>query len=228
MDKATKINFNRKNSLTQTNFDDHKDFFRTLGAHKIRHASFDTDSFDDYTDSYKDERVLDHRYLASNSKKTKSTKVNLNIGGVKHVVLWKTLDRLPNSRLGKLKNATFEEISKLTDGYDDEENEFYFDQNPESFAAILNFYRTGKLHLNEDVCALSFEETLKYWGIEEFYLETCCLHKYQKKKEDILADLSKEKEILEQENYAETFKSCCPDIQKKIWNSMKSPVSLLN
>ena len=51
-------------------------------------------------------------------------------------------------RLGKLAAAdTAEEISKLCDEFSLERNEFFFDRHPRNFNSILNFYRTGKLHI---------------------------------------------------------------------------------
>lgn len=80
----------------------------------------------------------------------------INVGGERHVVPWRTLDRFPRSRLGRLSLCgKHEDILELCDDYtykDDEETiEFFFDRYPKSFASIINFYRTGKLHLIDEV-----------------------------------------------------------------------------
>lgn len=72
------------------------------------------------------------------------------------MVPWKTLDRIPRSRLGRLSLCrSHDDILELCDDYsyqDDEETiEFFFDRHPKSFVSIINFYRTGKLHLVDEV-----------------------------------------------------------------------------
>jgi hypothetical protein len=53
----------------------------------------------------------------------------LNVGGERHEILWAYLQRLPNTRLGKLQNAkTIEEILNLCDNYNEVNNEYYFNR----------------------------------------------------------------------------------------------------
>ena len=119
--------------------------------------------------------------------------VILNVGGAKHEAIVDTLLRFPNTRLGRLgmlwRNAISvppneeerrkEEITRafelildqeLCDDVDEEKTEFYFDRHPHSFIAIINYYRSGKLHLAEDFCVMNFAEEMEYWEIDEVCL----------------------------------------------------------
>ncbi|KAL4685928.1 potassium voltage-gated channel subfamily G member 4 [Rhinopithecus roxellana] len=125
----------------------------------------------------------------------------INVGGRRYRLPWSTLDQFPLSRLSKLRLCrSYEEIAQLCDDYDEDSQEFFFDRSPSAFGVIVSFLAAGKLVLLQEMCALSFQEELAYWGIEEAHLERCCLRKLLRKLEELeeLAKLHRE-EVLRQQ-----------------------------
>lgn len=176
---------------------------------------------------------------------TNSRRALLNVGGSLHEVLWSTLGRLPHSRLGKLRCAkTARDIFELCDDYDLQNGKviFYFDRHPkvllsvvselscaygrlifEAFGSILHFYRTGKLHLIDEICVLAFSEDLQYWGIDELFLEPCCQHRYHQKKEGVDEEIRKELESLKERQEEKFGTGKWADIRKDTWEAMEKP-----
>ncbi|CAF0896296.1 unnamed protein product [Adineta steineri] len=162
------------------------------------------------------------------------SKAILNVGGVRHEVLWRTLARLPSTRLGRLarlrkstgpstRPMPHDELIRLCDDYDLSSGEFFFDRHPRSFTSVINFYRTGKLHLVDDICVISFHDDLVYWGIDEYYLELCCQNKYHQKKEHVLEEMKKEVELLKVEKGESFGEHCFPNARRKIWDLVEHP-----
>lgn len=134
----------------------------------------------------------------------------INVGGIKYHIPWSTLDEFPLTRLGKLHSCSNEaEIMDVCDDYDGSRNEYFFDRNPSAFRIIVTFLAAGKLRLLREMCALSFQEELLYWGLEENDLEWCCLRKLRLREEEY-----KEQQRLEEEEAELTAPQSCEESQQ--------------
>lgn len=188
--------------------------------------------------------------LLLSSERERPKRVTINVGGVKHEVLWSTLERLPHTRLGKLANIILrsyqqikgkssigdqdvqlnslnESIMALCDDYEPCLTEFFFDRHPRSFSTILNFYRTGKLHLVEEMCVMSYSEDLIYWNVDELYLESCCTTKFHQRKEHVFEEMRKEAESLRQREDEYFGEGKIAKYQQMCWDCMEKPQSSL-
>jgi len=154
-------------------------------------------------------------------------KIVINIGGVKHEVMWKMLDKRPLTRLGMLAKArTHESILKLVDAYSLDDNEIYFDRDPGNFNSILNFYRTDRLHVIDEVCVLEFAEDLEFWMIKEINLEVCCIDKFNTRREHILGEVEKENiDHSEQEVIEDFGDGYFVPYQRALWDLFEKPQS---
>jgi hypothetical protein len=117
---------------------------------------------------YKKTKILNQ--LAARKKR-----IVLNVGGERFETYRSTLKLIKDSRLGNLSftNSEYNPVSK----------EFFFDRDPASFASILNYYRTGKLHAPNTICGNQFYQELSFWGIDERCIEPCCWTDYSTKRD---------------------------------------------
>lgn len=149
--------------------------------------------------------------------------------------MWRTLARFPNTRLGRLAElhrlrsefsqpTSRDEVLDLCDDYNLSNDEYFFDRHPHSFLSIINYYRTGKLHLIDNMCAISFDDDLVYWDIQEFCFELCCQQKFTEKKEQLEEETKKESELLKddlEDNYEQY--NCCSTFRGKMWDLFEHP-----
>ncbi|XP_058488887.1 potassium voltage-gated channel subfamily S member 2 [Solea solea] len=163
--------------------------------------------------------------------------VHVNVGGLKRSLCSSTLKKFPDTRLGKLLACDSEEdILQVCDDYDVQQKEFYFDRNPGLFPYVLHFYQTGKLHIMEELCVFSFSQEIEYWGINEFFLDSCCSYRFHDRKlessrhrswddesdassidtsVDEISDLNRDMQHFQ--------RVCCGNIRRCLWLTLENP-----
>ncbi|KAK1157617.1 potassium voltage-gated channel subfamily S member 1-like [Acipenser oxyrinchus oxyrinchus] len=162
--------------------------------------------------------------------------LNINVGGLKRSLCSSTLKKFPDTRLGRLLSCDSEEsILQICDDYDVTEKEFYFDRNPGLFPFVLHFYQTGKLHIVEDLCVFSFCQEIEYWGINEFFLDSCCSYRYQDRKlesrdkswdeeSDVSSIDTSVDEISDLTKDILLFRDMrCGTVRKRLWLTLENP-----
>ncbi|XP_013776281.1 potassium voltage-gated channel protein Shab-like [Limulus polyphemus] len=167
--------------------------------------------------------LLSQNNSVADLTETGNHRVTLNVGGIKHQVMWSTLKRFPQTRLGRLRQCQDpKEFEEYCDEYNPDENEFFFDHNPASFTSILNFYRTGKFHFADGLCVRALIDDFDYWKLKETWMEPCCMSKYYEKNESILTDLDIQQFTFKTEIYA-FGEGKCARYKEFIWNLMERP-----
>ncbi|KAJ7338057.1 hypothetical protein JRQ81_010583 [Phrynocephalus forsythii] len=161
--------------------------------------------------------------------------ITINVGGVRFVLSQKKLCCYPDTRLGKLAvvvSAARDVASSLLDLCDDAnlmENEYFFDRSSQAFSYIHNYYQTGRLHVMDQLCALSFLQEIQYWGLDELSIDSCCRDRYFRRKElSESLDIKKEAEEMDAQEAEEDFSgSLCPGFRQKLWDILEKPGSSL-
>jgi len=96
-------------------------------------------------------------------------KLTLNVSG-RHYSAWlQTIERFPHTLLGSEEREYFR---------DADTGEYFFDRDPDLFRYILNYYRTGRIHMPRDVCFTAFVDELAFFGIRTDIAE-CCHEDYE-------------------------------------------------
>ncbi|XP_043946015.1 potassium voltage-gated channel subfamily S member 1 [Protopterus annectens] len=162
--------------------------------------------------------------------------ININVGGLKRKLSSSFLSRFPDTRLGRLLTCDSEEsILQVCDDYDVTAKEFYFDRNPGLFPYVMHFYQTGKLHIMEELCVFSFSQEIEYWGINEFFLDSCCSYRYHERKlENHCRNWDEESEVSSVDTSVDEISDFNLDvlrfntlrwghIRKRLWLTMENP-----
>ena len=154
-------------------------------------------SFDDLilsTDQRKTTLLQDD---ISRSMKRSKEIVVFNVGGMQFHVLRSNFAIMPTTRLSRLVRAqTKQDILQLCDGYVYRKvrPEYHFHRNPQFFNSVLDLYRQQELHGNCNSCSMPFHADLKYWGVDEYLMESCCMLKHYSEREKSKSEVRQGKE----------------------------------
>uniref|UniRef100_A0A3P9I242 Potassium voltage-gated channel modifier subfamily V member 1 n=1 Tax=Oryzias latipes TaxID=8090 RepID=A0A3P9I242_ORYLA len=148
----------------------------------------------------------------------------INVGGSHFQLSQELLASHPETRLGKLARCSPDSVLELCDDADFMQNEFFFDRNSQTFHYVVNFYRTGHLHVMEELCEISFLQEIKYWGLDELCIHPCCRERYYCRKEQ--RQSLEEQRGFEPNNQDEDFVgAACPAVRQRLWELLEKPES---
>lgn len=96
--------------------------------------------------------------------------IQINVGGQVFETYTSTLKRL---RTCKLSND-----SEMKRHFREDRGDYFFDRDPQAFSVILNYLRTGELHLPTYFCGPALQSEFQFWEIDEEDIERCCWQPY--------------------------------------------------
>jgi len=196
---------------------------------KLNHLTKNVDALDT-NKSYKETDEFPSAIMCGNTEtqflqhKEENSKIKLNVDGAVFYCSRRDLRKYPDTRLGKLvESSAISEILQICDGYTASNNEFLFNKRNANLPDILEFYRTGNLHISSDRCVIAFSQDLEYWGVSSFYLQPCCANKLTDAKDLLENDRDfLENTITQVDQFPE---GSIGRMQKKIWNLFENPHS---
>ena len=92
-------------------------------------------------------------------------KITFNVGGCRFDTYSQTItDRLGDKWLIRLKDSSAKVSS----------DEYFIDRNPKIFSSILDYCRTGHLHLPHSICGPFITEEMAWWNVSPSHIQPCC------------------------------------------------------
>ncbi|XP_063780559.1 potassium voltage-gated channel subfamily V member 1 [Pseudophryne corroboree] len=167
---------------------------------------------------------LDSSVFCSDYSAAPQDHFTINVGGSRFIISQQTLSSHPHTRLGRLASGC-DDVYDLCDDANLLDNEYFFDRSSQMFEYIINYYKTGRLHVMDQLCAVSFLQEIEYWGIDELSIDHCCRDRYFRKKLRIeTLDIKKDEEEVEPEE--DDFTGVIfEQLRQKLWDVLEKPRS---
>lgn len=107
---------------------------------------------------------------SSTSSQNGSDTVKLNVGG--------TVFETYVSTLKKLRTCKLSRSYEMKKYYREDKGDYFLDRDPQVFSVVLNYLRTGELHIPTFLCGPILQREFEHWGIDELDIERCCWQPY--------------------------------------------------
>uniref|UniRef100_A0A8C7I6Q4 A-type voltage-gated potassium channel KCND1 n=1 Tax=Oncorhynchus kisutch TaxID=8019 RepID=A0A8C7I6Q4_ONCKI len=131
-----------------------------------------------------------------NKKSQDQGLIILNVSGQKFQTWSNTLERYPDTLLGK----------------------YFFDRDPDIFRHILNFYRTGKLHYPRQECIAAYDEELSFFGIIPEIIGDCCYEEYKDRRRE-----NQERQQDDEDDEKEDIAPLNMTFREYMWRAFENP-----
>lgn len=185
------------------------------------------DIYAEYEDDEEERLMSTHSKLSSPAK---NYMLNINVGGKVYQISYRVAAKYPKTRIGRL--ATYTDHNRkldLCDDYTVQNNEFFFDRDPDIFHNIFNFYRTGVLWIKDELCPRNFLEEINYWGVRIKNTHRCCRISFEERQDELNEQLKIQRELeaeVETEEHEDLFQDMAfGHTRFIIWNMMEKPFS---
>ncbi|XP_063419278.1 potassium voltage-gated channel protein Shaw-like [Mytilus trossulus] len=143
--------------------------------------------------------------------------VYINVGGTLFQTKLSTLQKYPDTLLGSITN--------LSEFYNKEHEQFYFDRNPELFNTVLDYYRNDVIHLPTHLCGWLWKSELEFWKIPLAHISECCFQTYVKYDEKETT-ATKLREMFATASFENSYSpSPFNKIRHRIWQFIDEPAS---
>ncbi|XP_069102246.1 voltage-gated potassium channel KCNC1-like [Argopecten irradians] len=96
--------------------------------------------------------------------------VVFNVGGTRFETYKTTLNSQPDFVLA--------DENFLRKHFRKDAGDYFFDRDPDMFKCILNYLRTGELHLPSNICGPAAKAELAFWQLPDDVIERCCWTDY--------------------------------------------------
>ncbi|KAG9337931.1 hypothetical protein JZ751_027424 [Albula glossodonta] len=161
---------------------------------------------------------------------TKNYVLNINVGGKAYKISSRVAARYPKTRIGRL--ATYTDHNRKLDLCDDyvvQNNEYFFDRDPDVFHNIFTFYRTGVLWIKDELCPRNYLEEINYWGVRIKNTKRCCRISFEERHDELNEQLKVQQELqeeVEMEENDELFDNMAMgQVRKALWHLIEKPFS---